>query len=1533
MKVDMNVRVVAAVAVLVLVVASIATGVGLWLGKSGFADPVSATLVAGEETVLSNETGAKIVIPSGATSPIPGGEPSEAITVSIKEIEPPDSPVDVGRVFDFSIGEAILLEPVTLHIPFELDAGQSAKQIIALHWLEEHAIWEELQGEVNEIERTIAVTVLELSLFSTIFADWDCPSVNGDTTPHIVPKVLEVTLVPESPLAGDDITVKFRVANEGTHCLSTVDGTGQIFLTSPGPRQNRGKLRAVRVLGDKWKPGVALRTGTTHGVDEDLDNAMAHFTVENAEPGRQQFQVELVFWDEDGEEIGRHQLAEEIVVTKSPELELTRVRVDSRDYLVEGAARDDGTVEYKTYPNLANDLLNQKKAIYTALTFRDLQRRQWSSALGQFRLAYMEYGAYLVFGSKLALNGLIVAFSPSLYSKARALAQIPVDILLKWKEESTPGTAKTITGAVALEIGNHVSDLFRTNQYYKDRGRVLTFADALEVNNNRVYDAAYWDPALQTVHRLNLGRWADWNDESDLLMARAALVPFEYFFAGKVATEVVEVIAVASLLGGLNEALRDFTPWNQMVSEVDGNLVDQRAAYSKFLDSLGIEDHEPFQLPVLTKIDIPHYEELDIISPQTPTPISTPQTPTPISTPSPGPTSNPVPPITDTSDRNALVALYEATSGAGWKNNVQGTQPWLIDDANSSIGDWYGVKTAEDDEDRVIRLIVEENCLRGRLPPEIGNLVHLEVLILQWNSRLGCDGLEGAIPTSLGNLTQLWMLDLSENRLSGEIPTALGENLFNLEVLDLSKNRLRGSIPASLGKLTDLTELDLSGNQLGGGIPAELGNLANLEVLRLSGRGNQFDGCIPVGLQDVPTNDLAALDLEPCDADNDSAEVGDGGVSQPTPVGTGGDATAPGPPDALLTDREALVELYNATDGDNWENNSNWLSSAPIREWYGVWVDSDGRVTSLSMFDNGLRGTIPPQLGNLTKLEGLQLSRGQLSGTIPPELGGLTNLRSLFLDTNQLSGPIPPALGNLTNLAHLNLGANQLSGTIPPALGNLTNLTVLLLDLNQLSGTIPDELSDLAILHSLMLGANQLSGTIPSSLGNLTNLRRLHLSRNQLSGTIPSSLGNLTNLLSLILAENQLSGAIPSSLGNLTNLTTLRLDLNQLSGTIPSSLGNLTNLNFLFLDTNQLSGMIPSALKNLTNLRHLRLAYNQLIGCMLSELRYVRKNDFGNLGLPFCEDTPESSPKLRQIRDRGKLICASRDEVPGFDIDLCRALATAVLGDPNAIEVQPVTGQMIPSGEVDMLVGSATWTTSGDAQWGNYVQTMFYDGQGFLVDKASGISSALDLKDAAVCVAHGSTFELNLADFSNQNDLNIVPLTFEDAEIVVIAYELGQCDASTADRSQLAVLLGSVLSNPGGHVILPETISEETLGLVVPRGDDQWFDVVKTVMSILIYAEAYGVDSGNVPSAVTGDARVDRLFGLVDSFGQENLGMSQTVAQDVVRAVGNYGEIYQRNLGLDGISLPRENSDNALWGDAPCTNCPKGGKIYAEPLW
>ena len=334
-------------------------------------------------------------------------------------------------------------------------------------------------------------------------------------------------------------------------------------------------------------------------------------------------------------------------------------------------------------------------------------------------------------------------------------------------------------------------------------------------------------------------------------------------------------------------------------------------------------------------------------------------------------------------------------------------------------------------------------------------------------------------------------------------------------------------------------------------------------------------------------------------------------------------------------------------------------------------------------------------------------------------------------------------------------------------------------------------------------------------------------------------------------------------------------------------------------------------------------------------------------GARSTEPGDNGSSRLDRVRERGKLVCATGSDTPGFgfvdedgnhdgfDLDLCRAVAAAVLGDPSAVEFRIVDtaerGPILQAGEIDMLSTVTTWTSSRDAQWGNFTQTMFYDGQGFMAPRNLGVDSALELKDASVCVTQGTTTELNLQDFSNEARLNISPVTFEDSEAALDAYRSGQCDAFTTDRSALSALLGT-FPNPEDHVILPDTISEEPLGPVVPHGDEQWYDITKTVMAILIYAEAHGVGMGNVPTSVTGDTKIDRLFGLEGSFAQETMGLDQTVAQDVIRGVGNYGEIYDRNLGSGGIGLPRAGGRNALWADAPCQDCPKGGQIYAAPL-
>ena len=350
------------------------------------------------------------------------------------------------------------------------------------------------------------------------------------------------------------------------------------------------------------------------------------------------------------------------------------------------------------------------------------------------------------------------------------------------------------------------------------------------------------------------------------------------------------------------------------------------------------------------------------------------------------------------------------------------------------------------------------------------------------------------------------------------------------------------------------------------------------------------------------------------------------------------------------TDRAALVALYNATDGANWNNKGRWLSNAPTAQWYGVLTNSDGRVTGLYLDNNQLSGEIPAELGslsslrtlslngnplsggnqlsgeipaelgNLSSLERLRLHNNQLSGEIPPELGNLTNLELLYLHENQLSGEIPVELGSLSRLGRLRLFGNQLSGEIPAELGSLSSIRELSLGGNQLSGEIPAELGSLSSIRELGLNHNQLSGEIPVELGGLTNLVWLTLSNNQLTGEIPAELGSLSSLRQLLLNHNHLSGEIPVELGGLTNLEWLWLGNNQLSGEIPAELGSLSSLRQLWLNHNQLSGEIPAELGNLTSLEWLWLSNNQLVGCIPSGLRNLNllTHDLQQLGLPFC---------------------------------------------------------------------------------------------------------------------------------------------------------------------------------------------------------------------------------------------------------------------------------------------------------------------------
>lgn len=301
-------------------------------------------------------------------------------------------------------------------------------------------------------------------------------------------------------------------------------------------------------------------------------------------------------------------------------------------------------------------------------------------------------------------------------------------------------------------------------------------------------------------------------------------------------------------------------------------------------------------------------------------------------------------------------------------------------------------------------------------------------------------------------------------------------------------------------------------------------------------------------------------------------------------------------------DWRILVELYEATGGPTWRIQANWLTDEPLNHWYGVFVDSAGRVGHLSLGYNGLKGTIPPSFGELPGLWALDLEGNELSGPIPSALFGLSSLNRLNLSRNEFDGSIPEGIGGLSGLRSLRLAGNRLTGAIPPQLGDLAWLESLDLGDNRLTGPIPAQLGDLGRIAALVLSGNQLSGAIPPELGNPASLVRLDLRNNRLTGSIPAGLGGAGGLASLNLSDNELTGAIPPELGGLGRLADLDLTGNELTGPIPPELGDLGRLADLDLSDNNLTGPVPGELGGLTFLESLDLGDNNLTGPIPGEL-------------------------------------------------------------------------------------------------------------------------------------------------------------------------------------------------------------------------------------------------------------------------------------------------------------------------------------------
>ncbi|KAL6639042.1 hypothetical protein ACP70R_022772 [Stipagrostis hirtigluma subsp. patula] len=492
---------------------------------------------------------------------------------------------------------------------------------------------------------------------------------------------------------------------------------------------------------------------------------------------------------------------------------------------------------------------------------------------------------------------------------------------------------------------------------------------------------------------------------------------------------------------------------------------------------------------------------------------------------------------------------------------------------------------------------LSDNRLHGEIPPAIASLPVISYIDLTGN------WLHGQIPYEIGNIENLSQLGLSYNNLTGSIPTSVG-NLSMLLDLVIHHNMITGPIPTELGKLTKLELLDLSNNLLSGQIPKSLGNLTKLNILHLF--TNQLSGPIPSSLGNL--QNLQELELA-----NNLLSAG-------IPISL-----------SNLTELEILELAENELTGSIPQEigllaNLGTLD-LPTNQLGGHIPPTMGNLTSiklLSLFDNNLSGPLPPEFANLIYLVEIDLSNNSLSGELPSDICKGGALEALYVGQNLFTGPIPRSLKTCRSLKILNLYDNKLTGDISnfgpcPQLvqavfqrnnlhGHLSetwassiNLTVLDMAENMITGSLPLGLSKLVKLERLMLHTNNLTGKIPPELSNLAKLFHLDLSQNQLSGQIPPELSQMRNLQYLDISMNKLSGLIPHELGSCMNLISLRINHNSLSGYLPVSIGNLVNLQIVFdISNNNLTGSIPAQLRNLEKLELLNLSHNQFNGSIPS---------------------------------------------------------------------------------------------------------------------------------------------------------------------------------------------------------------------------------------------------------------------------------------------------------------------------------------------
>ncbi|GLJ20728.1 hypothetical protein SUGI_0377580 [Cryptomeria japonica] len=633
------------------------------------------------------------------------------------------------------------------------------------------------------------------------------------------------------------------------------------------------------------------------------------------------------------------------------------------------------------------------------------------------------------------------------------------------------------------------------------------------------------------------------------------------------------------------------------------------------------------------------------------------------------------------SDQDALLAFKKAVLVDPYKSLINWTP-------NVTFCNWTGVACSSRRE-RVISLNLTGMALLGSISPYLGNLSFISTLSLKNNSfegqippqlgrlfrlrilRLSRNDLEGSIPAELGDCRSLQSLTLSYNNLSGSIPPQLGL-LSKLETIALGVNQLTGTIPAYMGNMSSLTQLDLGTNRLHGNIPDELGMLSQLTLLLLG--INLLTGPAPSSL--VNCTRLQTLDLV------DNQLIGHipwqfGKLVQLQSLLLWGNQ---------LTG-EIPSSLSNCTQLQELVLDINKLSGMVPLEFGSLLQLTEFAVRQNYLVSGSNHLSILTAISNCSKLEILDLGRNNFAGVITPSIGLLSGDLSLFfLDSNQIEGSIPGEIGNLTKLTRIDFSGNRFSGNIPTTLSKLLNLERLSLATNNLQGRVPNSLGAAKGLGLLSLSENGLSGQIPDSLGNLSQLRYIYLDHNNLSGEIPASLGRCRSLMLLDLAYNSLAGSIPpevaglkdlqfyfnvssnmlqgsllemsnlvmvqaidvsmnkfsdgipSALASCIALEYINLSWNAFSGPIPASLAKLVNLQVMDLSSNNLTGTIPENFKDMKMLRHVNLSSNRLTGEVPRGGVFAEMDVSGlvnNLGLcgtwinlPACSHSKHNHPSL-----------------------------------------------------------------------------------------------------------------------------------------------------------------------------------------------------------------------------------------------------------------------------------------------------------------